>query len=103
MKYRVLFSDAAEADVAALLDYLVPRAGERIARDYVDRIIDYCADFETFPERGLGRNDISPGLRIVGYRRKASIAFQVRDNVVTILRIYFGGRNIALSDFEENG
>jgi len=52
MKYTVLFSDDAEEDVAELLQYLVPVAGERIARRYVDRLIDYCYSFETFPERG---------------------------------------------------
>lgn len=101
MAHAVIFSDAAEADLAGLLDYLVPRAGERVARAYVDRLIDYCAEFETFPERGMAYNEVSPGLRVVGYRRKASIAFRVKDDVVTILRIYHGGRNIDFSAFEE--
>lgn len=101
MKYVISFSEAAEQDVVDLLDYLVPRAGERVARAYVDRLIDYCADFENFPERGLRRDDISPGLRIVGYHRKATIAFRIAGRTATILRIYHGGRNIDLSDFAE--
>lgn len=100
MKYVISFSEAAEQDVVDLLDYLVPRAGERVARAYVDAIIDYCADFEAFPERGLRRDDISPGLRIVGYHRKATIAFRITGRTVAILRIYHGGRNIDLSGFE---
>ena len=94
MNYRVVFSDAAEKDVTELLDSLVPAAGERVARAYVDRLIDYCAGFETFPERGLRRDDLRPGLRIVGYRDRASIAFLVRDDVVTIVRIFHGGRKV---------
>ena len=94
--YLVLFSDAAEDDLAQLLTYLVPEAGERVARAYVDRLIDYCAEFKTFPERGLRRDDVKPGLRIVGYRRRATIAFRVKDDTVTILRIYHGGKDIDL-------
>ena len=95
MTYRVVLSDAAEKDVTELLDHLVPEAGERIARAYVDRLIDYCAGFETFPERGLKRDDLRPGLRVVGFRGRASIAFLVRDDVVTIVRIFHGGRDLA--------
>ena len=101
MKYTARFSEAAEQDVLELLDYLMPRAGERVARAYVDRLIDYCVAFETFPERGHRRDDMSPGLRIVGYHRKATIAFRVLGTAVTILRIYHGGRNIDLSDFAD--
>ena len=95
MTYRVVFSEAAEKDVTELLDYLVPAAGERVARAYVDRLIDYCAGFETFPERGLRRDDLRPGLRIVGYRGRASIAFLVLDDVVTIVPIFHGRRDLA--------
>lgn len=47
MKYEVLFSDDAEEDVAELLAYLVPRARERVARRYVDRLIDSAIHLKT--------------------------------------------------------
>ncbi|WP_105401908.1 type II toxin-antitoxin system RelE/ParE family toxin [Neorhizobium sp. T7_12] len=97
MKYTVLFSDGAEEDVAELLEYLVPAAGEKVAKRYVDRLIDYCYSFETFPERGVF-SDKRPGLRLVGYRRKATIAFQVKGDVVVIARIFHRGRNIDFGD-----
>ncbi|WP_409530305.1 type II toxin-antitoxin system RelE/ParE family toxin [Shinella sp.] len=56
ISYVVLFSDAAEGDLAQLLTYLVPQAGERVALAYVDKLIDYCTEFATFPERGLRRD-----------------------------------------------
>ena len=56
--------------------------------------------FETFPLRGARRDDLHPGLRIVGYRRKASIAFQVKDGLVTIVRVFHGGQDIVLSPDE---
>jgi len=36
---------------------------------------------------------VTLGLRIVGYHRRATIAFRVKDDTVTILRIYHGGKD----------
>ena len=84
-----------------LLTYLVPQAGERIARAYVDRLINYCSDFGTFPERGTRHDDVRLGLRTVGYRRRATIAFTIKDKTVTIIRIFHGGRDVILSDEDD--
>jgi toxin ParE1/3/4 len=97
MSHRVVLSEEAEQDIAAALGYLVPKAGERVARDYIDQIIAYCASFATFPERGTRRDDLLPGLRVVGYHRKASIAFSIEGDTVTIVRIFFRGQDIALA------
>lgn len=76
MSHTVIFDVAAESDLADLYDYLLPKAGERDASAYVGDIITYCASFETFSERGT-RSDKRPGLRTVGFNRKATIAFEV--------------------------
>ena len=47
-----------------------------------------------FPDRGNRRDDLRPGLRILGYERRAVIAFQITANSVTILRILYGGRDL---------
>jgi toxin ParE1/3/4 len=39
------------------------------------------------------RDDIRPGLRVVGYKHRASIAFTVEGERVIILRIFHGGQN----------
>ena len=99
--HPVVITRRAERDLARHLDHLVPLAGERTARLFIDRIIDYCGTFETFPLRGSSRDDIKPGLRIVGYRRQASIAFSVTDDTVYILRIFMRGMNFGdPADFE---
>jgi plasmid stabilization system protein ParE len=95
MNYTVRFSDAAEDDVIELLTYLLPRAGERVARRYVDQIVDHCHFIERFPERG-SRLESKLGVRLVGYRKKATIAFMIEGDTVTILRIFHHGRNIDL-------
>jgi toxin ParE1/3/4 len=98
MNYTVRFDIEAQRDLSGLYDYLRAEAGERTAAAYVNGLVDYCASFQTFPERGLRRDDLRSGLRIVGYRRKASIAFRIRGDVVTIMRIFNGGQEIAFSD-----
>jgi toxin ParE1/3/4 len=77
-----------------LYDYLLPHAGEKTARNFVENIYNYCAAFDQFPERGIKRNDIRQGLRLVGYRRHASIAFTVVADEVIILRIFVRGQDV---------
>ena len=47
-----------------------------------------------FPDRGIKRDDLRPGLRILGFERRAAIALQVTADSVTILRILYGGRDL---------
>ncbi|MEM5501433.1 hypothetical protein WNY59_07505 [Ahrensia kielensis] len=39
------------------------------------------------------RDDIRSGLRIVGFEKRLTIAFIVSNTNVTILRIFYGGKN----------
>lgn len=48
------------------------------------------------PLIGVARDDLRPGLRIIGFRGRAVIVFNVRDETVVILGVYYGGR-----DYEE--
>jgi toxin ParE1/3/4 len=47
-----------------------------------------------FPERDIRRDDLRHGLRILGFQRRAVIAFLVTTHAVTILRILCGGRDL---------
>ncbi|RXT24279.1 plasmid stabilization protein [Rhizobium leguminosarum] len=96
MRYTVRLSVAAQRDVDALLDYLVPRAGEAIAQAYIDRLRAFLEAFQNFPKRGTVRDEIRDGLRIVGFERSLSIAFTVEEETVYILRIMSGGQELEL-------
>jgi toxin ParE1/3/4 len=98
MTYRVLFSPEASEDLEDILVYLAPLMGAAEARAYVGRIRAYCTGFSQFPQRGTRRDDVRPGLRLVGYRRRATIAFLVEQDVVMILRVFNRGRDIAFDD-----
>lgn len=98
MAHRVIFGPHALDDLDEVLIYLAPKMGVDSARDYVGEIRGYCQGFATFPKRGMLRDDIRPGLRLVGFRRQATIAFSVEQDIVIILRIFHRGRNVAFED-----
>jgi len=91
----VIFSPEAEADLARIGDWIAERAGSAIALAYVDRIGAYCLGFEWAAERGRRRDDIRPGLRVVGFEGRIAIAFDILPEIVTIQRVLYGGRTIA--------
>ena len=92
--HSVRFSDEALADLGHIFDELLPAAGERIARDFVQRLEAACLNLASFPERGSLRSHVRPGLRIVGYRRQASFAFVVTEADVLVLRVFRRGQDV---------
>ena len=62
--------------------------------EYIERIEKYCRGFAEFPHRGIIRDDLLPGLRVVGFERRISLAFHVQPNRVTFVRILYGGRDV---------
>ena len=94
MIYRIEFSPEALGDLFDLYDYIATRDGAGRAIGYIDRIESFCQSLSQFPERGLSRGDLRPGLRVVGFERRAVIAFQIGDDVVTVQRILYGGRSL---------
>ena len=94
--YTVIFSASAKADLFAIYDYVADRAGTEIALQFAERIEAYCFGFATAPERGTRRDDLRPGLRTVGFRRRATVLFEVRREArqVVIHGIYYAGRSV---------
>jgi plasmid stabilization system protein ParE len=48
---------------------------------------------ETFPLRGASRDDLGPGVRLLGFERRVAIAYAVEDDEVVILGVFYGGRD----------
>jgi len=93
MKYRVSFRPLAESDLFGLYDYIARESGHGVAGAYIDRIEAACMALATFPRRGKRRDDIRPGLRTLGFERRATIAFRVMRTEVVIVRIFYGGQD----------
>jgi toxin ParE1/3/4 len=91
---NIVFAPEAEADLFNLYDYIAARSGAARAIGYINRIESYCLGFSHIGERGTKRDDLRPGLRIVGFERRVAIAFHVDPDTVTIDRILYGGRDI---------
>jgi toxin ParE1/3/4 len=100
--HSVLFAPEARDDLSELYLFIAERAGDARAMAYLERIEAYCGAFADFPERGTKRDDLFPGLRIVGFERRISIAFHVAGDTVTFLRILYGGRDLEQLRFDES-
>ncbi|MGH2341423.1 type II toxin-antitoxin system RelE/ParE family toxin [Segnochrobactraceae bacterium EtOH-i3] len=101
IRRQVVLRPRAIADLEHLQDWITQSAGPQTAAAFVARIQSHILGLDIASERGTSRDDIRPGVRILGFERKITIAFHVSDQRVTILRIFYGGRNwgrILLSD-----
>jgi toxin ParE1/3/4 len=96
VSHRIEFSPEALGDLIDLYDYIAQRDGAERAIGYIGRIEDCCRNLSVFPDCGVRRNDLRPGLRILGFERRAVIAFQIASEAVTVLRILYGGRDLEL-------
>jgi toxin ParE1/3/4 len=94
MEYRVRFMPRALADLTSLHDYVAVHAGLDIADAYVARIHAFCDRLTMFPERGTRRDDLAPGLRTLGFERRATVAISVEGKEVWTLRVLYGGQDV---------
>lgn len=92
MKQRVVsWSPQARADLLHIHRYISDAGSPVNALRFVERIAGFCDSFDVASERGHRRDDIRPGLRIIGFERRVTIAFAVDEGSVTIIRVFYGG------------
>ena len=90
---RVAFTPLAERHIDDLHSYIANASGEDRADRYISRILAFCNGLAMFPLRGVPRDDILSGLRVVGFERRVAIAFVVGADDVLIEGIFYGGRD----------
>lgn len=95
-RFKVELDPDALADLAGIRDHIAAARGTNFADDFIARIFDHLAGFETAPFRGRRRDDIRPGLRLAGWRRTLTIAFAVREDseTVVIFAVLYRGRDV---------
>jgi toxin ParE1/3/4 len=93
MSYQVIFAPEANAHLVSIYRHIASKASPTIAERFTAGIVDYCEGFSTFPHRGTKRDDLRPGLRTIGFRRRVTVAFTVELDSVTILGVFYGGQN----------
>ena len=93
MTRKVTYSPRAGRQLRSLYDWLSRAGVPERAEQFVAGILSACEDLGLNPLIGVSRDDILPGLRTIGFRRRVTIAFVVLEKTVEIHGIYYGGRD----------
>lgn len=93
MTFSVVFTPEAEEQILDLYRYVAAAGSPDLASRYTEAIVASCEELAMFPHRGKARDDIKPGLRTVGFRRRVVVAFAVLDRDVVIVGVFYGGRD----------
>ncbi|MGO2053875.1 type II toxin-antitoxin system RelE/ParE family toxin [Glutamicibacter sp. 287] len=90
----MVYSPRARKQLMDLYSWIAEQSGipER-AEGFVSSIIAFCDGLAQFPLIGVARDDLRPGLRTIGFRRRVVIAFAILGESVEIHGVYYGGRN----------
>lgn len=85
MKARAVeFSEEASRDLLDLHDWIAEATNSDVALSYLERLGDYCLGFDLASERGQLRDDLRPGLRVIGFEKRVTIAFFVEARGVIV-------------------
>lgn len=90
---RVVLAPEAGDDLYELYGWIAGRASPGVAMGYLERVEDFLSGLSVGSERGHLRSDVRPGLRIVGFERRLTVAFTVDEETVTVLRVFTAGRD----------
>lgn len=93
MSLGVVFTPEAEDQLAELYRYIAAAGSAEVAARYTEAILACCEELALFPRRGKARDDIRPGLRTIGFRRRVVIAFAPLGPSVVIIGVFYGGRD----------
>jgi toxin ParE1/3/4 len=59
----------------------------------VERLITVCQSLSGLPSRGAPRDDLDPGIRMLGFERRVAIFYRITDDV-EIVRVLYAGRDV---------
>jgi len=104
MKRRaIIYTPAAGDDLDWTYNTIAGATSATTADRYDQRIRAFCERLEYGSDRGTRRDDLRPGLRIIGFERRVTAAFMVEPDDVVILRVIYGGANWADEFIEDRG
>lgn len=92
-KRRVELSPEALQDMEAIGLWLTEAASSVVARRYLARLRKRLSSLAYGSERGTVHDNLSSGLRMIGITATVSVAFRVKDDRVTVLRVVYGGQD----------
>lgn len=92
MARKVVFRPLAEADLVELDAYVAEESPDR-AREFVLAIKSRIMALADFPDLGRAADDIAPGLRVLAFDRRVTIAYLVTPATVEVVRLSYRGRD----------
>ena len=92
--YTIVYDRVAADDLADLQNWIAIQASERIAAAYIAHLKAFCRRLRNFPQRGDIRDDIRPGVRLIGFEHRVNVAFEVQKDRVVIIRLLYGGHQL---------
>lgn len=92
--HSVVIARKAQSQLESIYRYIAKASSPRIAEAYVEAIRAECRSLALLPKRGTDHGSIMPELRTIGFRRSATIAFRVSEDTVTIVGVFYRGRNV---------
>lgn len=98
----VRFTPEAQDQLDKIEAFIAEAGAPDTAARYVDSIVDFCGKLANFPLRGVPRDDLYAGLRVTHYRGRAIIAYTVDADTVSIIGVFYGGRNIEAAFGDSN-
>ena len=101
MSYTIVFTPEAEAQLVYLYACISAEASPEITARFTDGSATYCESQSNFPARGSSRDDVRPGLRVIGYRKRVAIAFHVDEGRANIIGVFYGGQDYEAALLEE--
>ena len=97
-RWRLVFSRRALTDLDAIYDWIVENAGRKTADRYTERLRSFCFRLTHYPMRSEVRDDILPGVRLIGFEKSITLVFVVDEDgdEVRILRLLYRGQRIEI-------
>lgn len=102
MAARLEFTPAALADLEAIEQFIAqesPGSAER----FIEEILQRCRSLAQTPLMGAARPELGKGLRLFGLRRRVAIVYRPETEQTTIIRVLYGGRDLATALVEGEG
>ncbi len=97
MKHRIRWRQTAQDDLDNLYDWIADQAGGETAYEYTQQVKAHVEKLAGLPEWGAARHELGPGVRTIAYRRRTIIAYRVDGNIVEVLCIFHGGRELRVA------
>jgi toxin ParE1/3/4 len=94
MKAALRIRRQAHEDIKNIYDWIAVEYGDiQAAKRVADDIYTRCESLMEFPLKGRPRDDLSKGLRILPFEKRAIITYRVVAGTVEVLNIFYGGRD----------